>query len=119
MTGTIDDTFPVSDPADDPTDPTGRGHRRLPPAVTAAVVEQAKGVLIFRYGVDAEAAYSLLELWAAEAGFPVEDVACAVVHEICQGRHDAATEARLVRWLEERLRHEPSGVAVPVTPLDR
>ena len=115
MTGTIDDTFPVSDPADDR---TGRSHRPLTPAMTAAVVEQAKGVLIFRYGVDADAAYSLLELWAAEAGFPVEDVACAVVHEICQGRHDAATEARLVRWLEERLRHEPTGASVPVTRQD-
>ena len=115
MTGTIDDTFSVSDSADDG---SGRGRRPLTPATTAAVVEQAKGVLIFRYGVDADAAYSLLELWAAEAGFPVEDVACAVVHDICQGRHDDATEARLVRWLEERLRHEPPVAGVPVTPLD-
>lgn len=72
----------------------------------AAVVEQAKGVLIFRYSIDGETAYSLLELWAAEYGVTADAVARTVVHEICQGRRSDASDSGLVRWLEDRLRHE-------------
>lgn len=75
-----------------------------------ALVEQAKGVLIFRYGIDADAAHALMELWAAETGSTISAVAHAVVHEICQGERRGPTEPPLVRWLEERLRQEFPGV---------
>lgn len=78
--------------------------------VPAAVVEQAKGVLIFRYAISAEASHSLLELWAAQTDASVDDVAHAVVHEICQGDHTVPADPTLVRWLEERLRHEFPGI---------
>lgn len=100
MTGIIDDTFAVSGSAKD----RGPDQGRL--AASAALLEQAKGVLIFRYAINADTAYSLLELWAAEVGVSVDEVADAVVHQICQGDHAQASNQRTVRWLEERLRHE-------------
>jgi hypothetical protein len=75
-------------------------------AASTAVLEQAKGVLIFRYGIDAVTAFSLLELWSAENGHAVDAVAHAVVHDICQGDRNASSDPQLVRWLEDRLRHE-------------
>ncbi|GAB2737218.1 ANTAR domain-containing protein [Nocardioides pakistanensis] len=89
MTGTIDE-------------PVRPGHR----TDIAALLDQAKGVLIFRYSIDADAASSLLALWAAEYGVSPEAVARTVVHEICQGRRGQASDRGLARWLEDRLRHE-------------
>ena len=75
-------------------------------ALTAALVEQAKGVLIFRYGIDAYGALRQLQTWADEAGTTVEDVAHALVFAICQGVEVGPSDTRLARWIEERLRHE-------------
>jgi hypothetical protein len=86
--------------------PEGSSPRPRP----SALVEQATGVLIFRYSIAAEAALSLLELWAAQTNASVEQVAHAVVHEICQGDRSEPSDPGLVRWLEERLRHEFPGV---------
>lgn len=103
MTGTLDDATSSSGGADW----HDRLHEPHPDSTTAtAEVEQAKGVLIFRYAVSAEAAFSLLELWAAETGAGVGDVAQAVVHDICQGDRGGPSDPGLVRWLEDRLRHE-------------
>jgi hypothetical protein len=105
MTGTIDSAHPI---------PGGAGHRGPNQlgeiSEDAALLEQAKGVLIFRYSIDADAAYSLIELWAAETGAASTAVAHAVVHEICQGHSTDACDPQLVRWLEDRLRHEFPGV---------
>jgi ANTAR domain len=104
MTGTIDGT--------DLTDEDGSLDSSALPddlsvtALTAALVEQAKGVLIFRYGVDGDAAHGLLSRWADETGFTVEDVAHALVFAICQGVQVGPSDTRLARWIEERLRHE-------------
>jgi hypothetical protein len=105
MTGMIDSVHPI---------PGGAG-RQGPNQLSevsedAALLEQAKGVLIFRYSIDAEAAHSLLELWAAETGSTARAVAHAVVHEICQGDTTGADDPQLVRWLEDRLRREFPGV---------
>ncbi len=91
MTHTVDDTSAA----------TGRPDLH-------AVVEQATGVLIFRYSIGAEAAASLMQLWAAEAGVPPAAVARAIVHDICQGLPGTGSDPRLVRWVEDRLRQEVS-----------
>lgn len=101
MTGTIDDAAPLAEGAD-PFHDTPGPTRTTP----VALVEQAKGVLIFRYGIAADAAYSLLELWAAQTDVTVDQVAHAVVHEICQGERSMPSDPHLVRWLEDRLRRE-------------
>ncbi len=106
MTGTTD-AQPFADGAKQQRGLSGFTTAATPPS---ALIEQTKGVLIFRYAISAEAAYSLMELWAAEADTTVEELAHAVVHEICQGDRSAPSDATLVRWLEERLRHEFPGV---------
>lgn len=114
MTGTID-AHPFPDGAQ-----PQHGSSESTGTPTPALVEQAKGVLIFRYAVGAEAAYSLIELWAAQTDHTVEDVAHAVVHEICQGERSQDSDPTLVRWLEDRLRREFPGVecegAAPTEP---
>jgi hypothetical protein len=72
-----------------------------------AVVEQAKGVLMLRYGIGSHESEAVLERWAGEALVPIEEVAQALVAGICQGRVRPGTEGT-VRWLEQRLR---SGIA--------
>lgn len=75
----------------------------------AALLEQAKGVLIFRYSIGACTAFRLVERWAEEAGVAIDTVAHALVHEICQGQHGEGSDPRFVRWLEDRLRREFPG----------
>jgi hypothetical protein len=110
---TIDDASPLSRRPGDPVPDSGLGpglgaghDLQDDEAEHDAVLEQAKGVLIFRYAVDADAAGRLLCLWSAGAGVPVREVADALVHDICRGDKSQTSNPMLVRWLEERLRHE-------------
>lgn len=106
MTGTID-AHPVPDGAEPQRGLAGSRSTTTPPG---AVLEQAKGVLIFRYGIGADAALGLIELWAAERDATVDAVAQAVVRDICEGDRSQPSDPALVRWLEDRLRHElPTG----------
>lgn len=111
MTGTIDDAFSVSAQPDQPVP--------VHPHVDAAtcLMEQAKGVLIFRYSINAVAAAALIDRWAVESGAGAMAVAHALVHDICQGDCGSGHDAWLVRWLEDRLRHDPPAVdVVPPVP---
>jgi ANTAR domain len=121
MTGTIEDGFHLSDDAD----PLRQyedlirqedDFREITEA--AALLEQAKGVLIFRYSIGACTAFRLIERWAGEAGVGIDTVARAMVHDICQGDRSQPSDPRFVRSLEERLRQEfpvePDGA--PRTP---
>lgn len=103
MTGTIDDAV-------SPTNGEGRVEiqRELDQiSQTTALVEQAKGVLIFRYAIGACSAYKLMQRWATSASVGIEKVAHALVHDICQGGDPREpSDLRFVRWLEDRLRHE-------------
>lgn len=112
MTGMIDDTLRAPD-GDGPLGSAQVPHQATTPLTevasltdAAALIEQAAGVLIFRFGVDAATAKALMQLWAAEAGAHVDAVAHALVHDICQGDRSGPTDPHLVRWLEDRLRHE-------------
>lgn len=96
MTYTVEDTAAWGRPGEQP------DHQ---PA-SQAVVEQATGALIFRYSIGSQAAASLMELWAAEAGVPPTAVARAIVLDICQGLPDSGSDPWLVRWMEDRLRQE-------------
>lgn len=102
MTGTIDDAMPL--PEGSPQ--TGSDQEFDEITEAAALLEQAKGVLIFRYAIDACTAFGLIERWAEESGAGIETVAHALVHDICQGDRSELKDPSIVRWLEERLRHE-------------
>lgn len=78
-----------------------------------AVVEQAKGVLMLRYGIGSYEALAVLERWSLECGDSLAGVARAITHGICQG-HSGSDDGALVRWLEQRFREdlpEPSSYA--------
>ena len=74
-----------------------------------AVVEQAKGALMLRYGTGSRESLAVLERWALEAQVPLRAVAEALVGGICLGRVTAENEGT-VRWLEQRLRGDISDV---------
>lgn len=77
------------------------------PGGRRATVEQAKGVLIFRYGFEAGTALALMRQWSDDSGTPLEDVAAALVHEVGQGEDAGETSGPLVQWLHEQLRRQP------------
>ncbi|HSE07315.1 MAG TPA: ANTAR domain-containing protein [Nocardioidaceae bacterium] len=79
-----------------------------------AVIEQAKGVLMLRYGIGSYEALAVLGRWSRESGFGIEDLARAITHGVCQGRPGSAPEQTgLVRWLEQRLRDDIIGIESP------
>jgi hypothetical protein len=77
------------------------------------VVEQAKGVIMLRYGVSSYESLAALARWGREAHVPLPELAHALVKGVCQGR--VMPESRgLVRWLEHRLRAD---IGEPAAPL--
>jgi len=72
----------------------------------STLVEQAKGVLMSKFDVDAPTAAALLLVWAAQRRITPTVVADALVNDIFQG-HQTMTEPQLVRWLERCLRSLP------------
>ena len=73
------------------------------PGTDAVLVEQAKGVIMLRYGVSSYESLAALAQWAREAHVPIGELAHALVKGVCQGRVTPDTRG-LVRWLEQRLR---------------
>lgn len=72
-----------------------------------AVVEQAKGVLMLRYGIGSYEALAVLGRWSQDRGDSVADLARAITHGICQGHCGPdAEQTALVRWVEQRMREE-------------
>ncbi|WP_159081539.1 ANTAR domain-containing protein [Nocardioides sediminis] len=70
-----------------------------------AVVEQAKGALMLRYGVGSYESLGAMVAWAREAEVTLHEVAHALVKGVCQGHVTPDTRA-MVRWLEKRLRSD-------------
>jgi hypothetical protein len=48
-----------------------------------AVIDQAKGVLIMHFRVDAKAAFQMLRAWAAETDSTPQVVAQTLIHGVC------------------------------------
>lgn len=72
---------------------------------SVAVVEQAKGVLMLRYGIGSFEALGVLQRWSSETGHSVVQVSQAITHVLCQGHRRAWDEdPSFIRWLEQRFR---------------
>ena len=72
-----------------------------------STIEQAKGVLMLRYGVGSYEAFAILVRWSQDAGVALPLIALALTSGICQGRDDARVgHPQLTRWLEQQLRRE-------------
>jgi hypothetical protein len=84
-----------------------------------AAVEQAKGVLMLRYGIGSYEALAVLEGWSHETGASLGDLCRAITHGICQG-HAGSRPANvfLARWLEGRFHDDLlEGDVHPGTPV--
>ena len=82
-----------------------------------AVVDQAKGALMLRYGIDSHQAFAVLVRWSRVTKTPVPSLAHTLLHGICEGNPETERRQRsLVRWLEDQLRNggpDPEGRAQP------
>ena len=72
------------------------------------VVEQAKGVLMLRYGIGSYESLAMLAQWSHDAHLSIHELSRALVKGICQG-HAGPRDRGVVRWLEHRLREEVPG----------
>jgi hypothetical protein len=89
-------------------------HHRPITDKTRAVMEQAKGALMLRYGIDSYQALAVMVRWSREADTPVHVIAHTLIHGVCEGNPE--TEARqrsLVRWLEDQLRYGDTDLGRP------
>jgi hypothetical protein len=84
-------------------DPRGAGISR---AAELTAVEQAVGVLMESFGVDASQARDFIEHSAAASGRPAELVAEVFVHQIWEG-DDTCCDRNVARTLERALRDLP------------
>ena len=102
-------TGPVT-PRRQPGDPSPQAAAGAAPRwsrVETAVVEQAKGVLMLRYGVGSFEALGTLVRWSRDVDVTVVQIARTLTEGVCQGRTPADEQARwLLRWLEQRLRED-------------
>ncbi|GAB2741215.1 ANTAR domain-containing protein [Nocardioides pakistanensis] len=73
----------------------------------ALLVEQAKGALMFRYGITSYEALGVLLRWSRESGAGLTELSRALTHGVCQGRATFGMAGPwLVRWVEQRLRND-------------
>ena len=73
--------------------------------VDERLIEQAKGALMLRFGVDSHQAFAVLLGWARTSHTPVAVIAHALLRGICEGSPQTEVRQRaLVRWLEAQLR---------------
>lgn len=68
--------------------------------VSRASIDQAKGMLMSRYGVDADTAFRILQRWSSVSNIQVREVADTVVDV---GVHGLPTPGLPARGLEDRM----------------
>ena len=84
-----------------------------------ALIEQAKGALMLRYGIDSHQAFAVLVRWAQATHTPVRTVAHTLLHGICEGNPQTEVRQRaLTRWLEAQLRADVLDVLTGWTLLE-
>lgn len=69
---------------------------------TRAVIEQAKGVLMQRYGVTADTAFAILVRWSRTANVKLHTVA-EVLLAVAAEAETQTEKCQLARWLTEQL----------------
>jgi hypothetical protein len=72
-----------------------------------AVIEQAKGALVLRYGLDDDAAFALLRRWSQTRNVKVHIVADTLVNVVCRGAPPPPGADELAEWLREQI-HRPA-----------
>jgi hypothetical protein len=79
-----------------------------------AVIEQAKGALVLRYGIPPERAFGVLRRWSQDRNIKLRTIAEALI-AVSRGEGTTAFDSDLVGWLRETLDHvemPPSGPTI-------
>jgi hypothetical protein len=71
-----------------------------------AVIEQAKGALILRYGLDDCAAFAVLSRWSQNSNVKLHTIADTLINVVCRRTPDRPGDRELAAWLEAQV-HEP------------
>ena len=71
-----------------------------------AVIEQAKGALILRYGLDDGAAFAVLSRWSQNSNVKLHTIADTLINVVCRRTPDRPGDRELAAWLEAQV-HEP------------
>jgi hypothetical protein len=84
-----------------------RENDRLRAAIESrAVIEQAKGALILRYGLDDGAAFAVLSRWSQNSNVKLHTIADTLINAVCRRTPDRPGDRELAAWLETQV-HEP------------
>jgi hypothetical protein len=67
-----------------------------------AVIEQAKGALVLRFGIPAERAFGVLRRWSQDRNIKLRTIAEALI-AVSRGEGTAAFDSELVGWLRDTL----------------
>lgn len=65
-----------------------------------AVIEQAKGMLMLRYDLEADAAFAVLVRWSQTGNIKLHTLAQGLVAHLCQTDAACLADPALVQWLE-------------------
>lgn len=78
------------------------------------VIEQAKGALILRFGLDGDAAFALLRRWSQTLNIKLHTIAETLVIVVCRDETRSALEpADLAGWLRQQVCATPRGTPRP------
>src|SRR3990170_5318728 len=68
-----------------------------------AVIEQAKGALILRYGVDDDSAFAVLRRWSQDSNIKLHTIADVLVNTVCRDDPQPPQDSELADWLTQQV----------------
>jgi hypothetical protein len=71
------------------------------------VIEQAKGALMLRYGLDQDAAFAVLKRWSQDSNIKLHTIADTLVNSVCRDDPPPPANPDLAHWLGESVRSLP------------
>jgi hypothetical protein len=81
-----------------------RENRELREALgTRPVIEQAKGALIWRFGLSDDAAFAVLRRWSQNSNVKLHTIADVLVNVVCRGDTSRPRVGELASWVSEQM----------------
>ncbi len=68
-----------------------------------AVIEQAKGALMWRFRISDDAAFALLKRWSQSSNVKLHTLADILVNGVCRGGTTCGSTQEIADWLREEL----------------
>lgn len=91
-------------PAEDPVAHLQQENDQLREAIDSrAVIEQAKGALMWRFGLDPEAAFAVLRRWSQDSNAKLRLVADTLVNTVCRDDPRPPADPALADWLRQQV----------------